>query len=134
LADVGHAPSAHATEVTSAETSNATPAEATDVATAKASHVASAATATVSAAAATAGLRTRGKKAAGKHRACQNHHHSWSHDILHWNGRALRLRALSDVGLSLRDSANLTVDWRWECLSVVSIKISFNKRIRQSMR
>src|SRR5436853_15129 len=34
-----------------------------------------------------AGLRTRGKQAAGKHCACQNHHHSSSHDILHRNGR-----------------------------------------------
>jgi len=140
VADVGHATGAHATEVTPAETSNTTPAEATDVATAKAphaspakaSHVAS--TTTVSSATAAAGLRTRGEKAAGKHRTCQNHHHSCSHDILHWNGRALRLGALSDVGSSHRDNANLTVDWRWECSFVASIKFPFNKRIRQPMR
>jgi hypothetical protein len=48
--------------------------------------VASAATTVTSATAAT-GLRARGKKAAGKHRGCQNHHHSSSHDILHWVGR-----------------------------------------------
>jgi hypothetical protein len=115
---MGHAAGAHATEVTSAETSNASPAEATDVASAKASHAAptkashvASAAATVSAAAATtASLRTRGEKAAGKHRTCQNHHHSCSHDILHWNGRALRRGALSDDGLSHRDNANLTVD------------------------
>jgi hypothetical protein len=42
--------------------------------------VASAATSVASAAA--TGLRTRSKKAAGKHCARQNHHHSSSHDIL----------------------------------------------------
>jgi hypothetical protein len=33
------------------------------------------------------GLRAVGNKAAGKHCACQNHHRSSSHDILHLIGR-----------------------------------------------
>ncbi len=87
--------SAHARHVTAAKTSDAASAEATDVTSAKAAHVASAAhvaatTATVSSAtaAATAGLGISGKKAAGKHGTCQNHHHSSSHDIflLGWAG------------------------------------------------
>jgi hypothetical protein len=144
VVDVGHAAGTDAAEVASAETSHATPAEATDVASAKASHasagkashVASAAATTVSSATAatTARLRTRGEKAAGKQRTCQNRHRSCSHDILHWNGRALRLGALSDVGPSLRDSANLTVDWRWQCAFVVSIQFSFSKGIGQPVR
>jgi hypothetical protein len=53
----------------------------TDVAAAKAAaHVTSATT--VSSATAAAGLGISGKKAAGKHCTCQNHHHSSSHDIL----------------------------------------------------
>jgi hypothetical protein len=81
-ADAGHATSAEATHVASAE--------ATHVASAKAAHMAAAtSTTTVSAATATAtaGLCISGKKAAGKHCACQNHYYSSSHDILLWNGR-----------------------------------------------
>jgi hypothetical protein len=63
--------SAHARHVTAAKPSDAASAEATDV---------TSATATVSTA--TAGLGISGKKAAGKHSTCQNHHHSSSHDIL----------------------------------------------------
>jgi hypothetical protein len=100
--------SADAREVTAAKTSDAGSAEATDVASAKtahvaaaeAAHVASATTTVSSATAAAAGLCTRGKKAAGKHRTCQDHHHSSSHDILHSDGRTFRLRVLSDVGVS----------------------------------
>jgi hypothetical protein len=53
----------------------------TDVTSAKAAHPAT----TVSTAA--PGLCARGKKAAGKHCACLNHHHSSFHDILHLIGR-----------------------------------------------
>jgi hypothetical protein len=62
-----------------------TSAKAADMAAAESpAHVAAAESATtVSSAAAAAGFCTRGNKAAGKHRACQNHHHSCSHDILH---------------------------------------------------
>jgi hypothetical protein len=106
VADMRQVACVKATDVTSTKASNATAAEAahvtstkaTHVASAKAAHVASAAT--VASATATAGLCTRGKKAAGKHRACQNHHHSSSHDILHLDGRTFRRRASSDVGVS----------------------------------
>jgi hypothetical protein len=79
--------------VTSAEATHVTSSEAAHVTSAKAAHVASAttsmssATTSVTAATAAAGLCTSGKKAAGKHCACQNHHHSSSHDILLWDGR-----------------------------------------------
>jgi hypothetical protein len=88
-------PSAHASHVTAAKTSDVASAEATDVASAKAADVASAkatthvsSAATVSSASTTASLGIGGKKAAGKHCTCQNHHHSSSHDIflLEWAG------------------------------------------------
>jgi hypothetical protein len=105
-------------------------AKATDVTSTKATHVASAkaahASATVSSAtAAAAGFSTRGKKAARKQGACQNHHHSSSHDILHRNGRTFRHRAWSDVGVSQQGKANVAMDWRWKCLFVVSTKFAF---------
>jgi hypothetical protein len=104
--------------------------KAAHVASAKATHVASAkaAPATVSSAttAAAAGLCTRGKKAAGKHCTCQNHHHSSSHDILHSDWRTFRRRAGSDVGVPQQSKANVAMNWRWDFLSVVSIKFSFN--------
>ena len=92
LVDMRHATSAKASDVVSAETSDATDAQATCVASAKGTHtaatVASAkATHTAPTAPATPGLCARGKKAAGKHCACQNHHHS--HDILHLIGRTV---------------------------------------------
>jgi hypothetical protein len=90
---VAEVTSAHAGDVTSAETADATSAETTDVTSAEpadvtsagATHVAS--TAATSMATATAGLRVSGKKAAGKHCTCQNHHHSSSHDILRCDWR-----------------------------------------------
>jgi hypothetical protein len=91
-----HVTSAKASDVTSAEATDVTSTEATDVTSAKAAHVASATTAHVASATttsvssatatSTAGLGITGKKAAGKHCTCQNHHHSSSHDILLWNG------------------------------------------------
>jgi hypothetical protein len=91
---------AKATDMASTKTSNTTAAKATHVATTKpAAHMAAAAT-TVSSAASAACLGTGGKKAAGQYRACQNHHHSSSHDILLWNGRAFRHRVWSDAGIS----------------------------------
>jgi hypothetical protein len=80
-----HVISAEAAYVTSAEASHVTSAKATHVTSAKAASVSS--TTSVSSASAAAGLCTRGKKAAGKHGTCQNHHHSSSHDILLWDGR-----------------------------------------------
>jgi len=61
-----------------ARNSNATAAKATYVASAEATAHMAAATTT-----AASGLRTRYKKASGKHRACQQHYHSSCHDILH---------------------------------------------------
>jgi len=92
-----HVPSA---EVTSAETAHVASAEAADVTSAEAAHMASATTTSVSSAAAAAGLRISGKKAAGKHCTCQNHHHSSSHDISFGMGGTFRHRALSDAGVS----------------------------------
>src|SRR6476620_10334403 len=81
--------SAHACHVTAAETAEVASTKTADVAAAKtAAHGASAEATTVSSATAAAGLGISGKKAAGKHCTCQNHHHSSSHDILHlgWAG------------------------------------------------
>jgi len=89
--------SAHACHVIAAQTSDAASAETAEMASAKAAaHVAStktaahvtSATTTMPTAAAAACLGISGKKAAGKHGACQNHHHSSSHDIflLEWAG------------------------------------------------
>jgi hypothetical protein len=111
MSSVAKVTSAHACHATSAETSDATSAEATHVTSAEAAHVASAKAAAHMAAAtatsvssasatATAGLCISSKKAAGKHCACQNHHHSSSHDILLWDGREFRDRSLSDAGVS----------------------------------
>jgi alpha-D-ribose 1-methylphosphonate 5-triphosphate diphosphatase PhnM len=89
---VGHVIQAKATDVISTKTSNATAFKAVHAASIEATHVTSAEATTMSSAtaAAAAGLCTRGKKAAGKHGACQNHHHSSSHDILHCDGRTIR--------------------------------------------
>jgi hypothetical protein len=95
--DMRHAACANAVDVVSAETSDATNTQAshvapvkaadtgTDVTAAKAAKAAAVSSATTTTAA--PGLRARGKKAAGKHCACQNHHHSSFHDILHSVGR-----------------------------------------------
>jgi hypothetical protein len=86
-ADAGDVTRAETTDVTSTE-ADVTSTEATHVTSAKAAHVAATkAAATMPAAAATApGLRTRGNKAAGKQRSCQNHHPSSFHDLspLEW--------------------------------------------------
>jgi hypothetical protein len=81
-----HVAAAETAEVASAKAADVASAKTTDVAAAKAAaHVTSATT--VSSATAAAGLGIGGKKAAGKHGTCQNHHHSSSHDILLWDGR-----------------------------------------------
>jgi hypothetical protein len=102
---MGHATSAKATDMAAAEASHVITANTyvasaktthvtattetthvTTTTTTKTTHMASAkAAAHVAATTATtsAGLSTRGKQAASEHRACQNHHHSSSHDILH---------------------------------------------------
>jgi hypothetical protein len=92
VADVRQVACPKATDPSITKAADATTAEATHVATAEAAHVAAeathvtttkATTHVASSSATAAGLCTRGEKAAGKHRACQNHHHSSSHDILH---------------------------------------------------
>jgi len=100
---------ANAADVISTKTPNAAAAKATHVTSTKATHMASAkaahAPATVSSAtAAAASLCTRGKKAAGKHRGCQNHHHSSSHNILRWDGRTFRHRSLPNAGILRRQT------------------------------
>jgi hypothetical protein len=134
----GHVIGAETADVISTKASNAIAAEAahvssteaTHVSSTEAAHVASAEAATTvpsaTAAAAAAGLRTRGKKAAGKHCACQNHHHSSSHDILHWDGRTFRHRLLPDAGV-LRTNADVAMDWRWDCWFAVSTKFPFSQ-------
>jgi hypothetical protein len=85
---------AHAGDMFPADAAAANPAH---VASAKATtHVASskAATHVASTSTSTASLCTRGKKAPGKHRARENHHHSSSHDILHLIGRTYRHRTV----------------------------------------
>ena len=95
LAQAGHVIAARATDVISTKTSDATAIEAVHVAASvEATHVTTAEAATTvssaSAATASSGLCTRGNKAAGKHCAGKNHHHSSSHDILHLSGRTFR--------------------------------------------
>jgi hypothetical protein len=103
VADVRHVTSAKATDVGSAKATHVTSTEATHMASAEAAHVAAATTTMSSAtAAATAGLCTRGKKASGKHRTCQNHHHSSSHDILHWMGGLSATGPCQTLGVSQR--------------------------------
>jgi hypothetical protein len=121
--------STQTSDATAIKATHVTSAEATHVASTEAAHVTSAeAASTVSSAAATtttAGLCIRGKQAAGKHRACQNHHHSSSHDILHLKWAGFPPQVQSDVGLSHQRRANVAIVWRWECLFVVSTKFVF---------
>jgi len=85
---------AQASDVISAKTAHMAAIKSTHVASAKpATHVAATSAST------TTSLRTGGKKAPGKQRACQNHHRSSSHDILHLVGRTCRHRPFSDVVL-----------------------------------
>jgi hypothetical protein len=135
--NIGHTTCAKATDVIFAKppdviatnAGHATPTEITHMTSTQATHVASAEaahTATMSStpSATAACLCTRGKKAAGKHYACQNHHHSSSHDILHQDGQTFcpdfqTLARLSEV------NANVAMSWRWDCLCVVSTKFAF---------
>jgi hypothetical protein len=142
---MGHATSAKATDMAAAKTSHVITAN-TYVASAKTTHVtataetthvtttttktthmaaakaaAHVAATTTAPATASAGLSTRGKQAAGEHRACQNHHHSSSHDLLHWDGRTFRHKAWSGVGIK----AKATMNWKWDCVFVVSTKFAF---------
>jgi len=135
--------SAHARRVTAAKTSDAASAEATDVTSAKAAaHVATATTTVSSATAtATAGLGISGKKAAGKHGACQNHHHSSYHDISPFGmGGTFRHRISSDVGVCQRQTP--TSRWTGDgdaCLSSLlnsgsTIGVQYPARSKVSVR
>jgi hypothetical protein len=109
--------SAHARHVTSAKATHVTSAEAAHVASTKAAHMASATTSVSSATSmststAAARLCIGGKKAAGKHRTRQNHHHSSSHDILLWMSGTFRYRASSDAGVFEEDKCRVVMDWR----------------------
>jgi hypothetical protein len=87
-ADTSNMTHARTTDVGSAEATDVTSAEASHVTSTKATHVAATKAAAMSAAATAAGLRTRGNKAAGKQRSCQNRHPSSFHDLspLEWAG------------------------------------------------
>ena len=95
--------SASTSDAASSEASDAAAAKAAHVASAEAAHVASAAT-TVSAAATAAGLRPTGKQAAGKQRACQNHHRTSSHDILLLDRRNFRHMAQTPAGTGMANA------------------------------
>jgi hypothetical protein len=121
-----HVIAAKATDVVSAKTSDATAAKAADATSTEATHVASAKAAAMSSTSAAAtGLCTGGKKAAGKHSACQNHHYSSSHDILHLRWADFPPRGRSGVGASQKRRASVAIVWRWECWSAVSTKFAF---------
>ena len=121
--DMASAETSHvASHVTAAKTAHVTSAEAAHVASA-AAHVAAASAAAV-ASAATAGLRAGGKKAAGKHCTCQDHHHSSSHDILQFIGRDCPPQGRC---WRVREDANVAMHWRWGGVSVVPIKFRFIK-------
>jgi hypothetical protein len=104
--DVGFA---QVTHVGYAKTPHATSANATHVSSAKAAHVA--ATATMPAAA--AGLRTRGSKAAGKQRGCQNHHPSSFHDLSPLEWADVPPQDLRRIPAHLSEpSADLAIGWK----------------------
>jgi hypothetical protein len=124
-------------DATAAKATHVTPAEATDVASTETAHVTSteaaahvapakaATTAMSSTSAAAAGLGVRCNKAAGKHCACQNHHHSSSHDILHLGWADLPPQDRSDVDVPPQSRANVAIEWKWGCLFVGSTKFAF---------
>jgi hypothetical protein len=115
VADMRHATCAKAAAA-SAKAADVSAAEAADVASAKPTHMTSTkaahvASATAAMATATPGLCARGKQAAGKHCACQYHHHSSSHDFLRSDGRMFRPRGLSNVVAS-QQGESPTSRWR----------------------
>jgi hypothetical protein len=118
-----HLTCAKATDAISAESAHMAAAE-------SAAHVAAAAESATAVSTATtataAGLGTCGKQAAGKHCARQNHHYSSSHDILHRDGRTLRLRAGSDAGVCLSRTNDDVDGMEIGVLAVASIKFDFN--------
>jgi hypothetical protein len=119
-ADVG---TADAADVGTAEAPNVAAAHAANVAAAEAATMAATEAAAMAAAAtAAAGLCARRKQASGEHCACQNHHRSSFHDILHLDWRMFRHSAWSGIGLFSRVNADAAIDWRCECPTVFSTK------------
>jgi hypothetical protein len=98
-AETSDVTSSEAADVASSEAADVASAEAAHVASAEAAHVASATTTSVSTATPTAGLCVGGKKAAGKHGTCQNHHHSSYHEFSFWDWRDFRHRTSSNAGV-----------------------------------
>jgi hypothetical protein len=100
-----------------------------NVTTAKATHVASAEAAAhmAAAAATTSGLCTRYKKAPGKHSACQQHYHSSCHDISPFRLADCPPQSCQTSTCLSRANANVSIDWRWECLSLVSTQFSLSQ-------
>src|SRR6266851_816169 len=101
-------------EVIAADAGGVTHAGTTDVGSAEATHVGAAKAATMSAATTTAaGLRTRGSKAAGKQRGCQNHHPSSFHDLspLEWAGVPPQDLRQMPAHLS-EPSADVAIGWK----------------------
>jgi hypothetical protein len=127
FAKTAHVASLQAAHVASLQAAHVASLKATHVAAAKSTpHVATATTATTSSS--TSSLRTRSKKAPGEHRACQNHHHSSSHDFLHLVGRTCRHRTIVKRCSFTKVISNVAMKGRWECRSVVSTKFSFNQQ------
>jgi hypothetical protein len=143
VAHAGHATRAKATDVISTKTANVAAAKATHVTSTKAAHTstkaaahmapaahaAAHATTVSSAAAATtttaaAGLRARGKKAAGKQCGRQNHRYSSSHDILH-----LRWADFSAAGsgqtLACLSKVKPTSRWTGDGISYLSSLLNY---------
>jgi hypothetical protein len=138
-AGTGDVGAAEPTDASSAKTPHMRSAEPTDVATTKAAHVAAAkaaahvaatkAATTVAAATAAAatGLCTGGNKAAGKQRACQNHHQSSSHDITPFDWADVPPQDLHQMPVRLSETdADVAMVWRWELSPAVSIKFALN--------
>ena len=130
-AKAGDVTSGKAADVATADAADVGTAEAPDVAAAHAADVAAAEAATMAtaeaaamatAATATAGLCARRKQASGEHCACQNHHRSSFHDILHLDWRMFRHSAWSGIGVFSRVNADAAIDWRCECPTVFSTK------------
>jgi hypothetical protein len=130
--NAGHVISAKATDVIATKAPHVTAVEAADVtsaktttnmAAAKASHATTMSSAST---AATARLCTGGNKAAGKYCACQNHHHSSSHDILHLRWADIPPQVQLDVSLSQQRRTNVAMNCRWECLCSVATKFVFS--------
>jgi hypothetical protein len=105
LVSMRHATGAKAIDVVSANASDATNAQTTHVTSAKAAHTATKVSAAL-------GSCTRGKQAAGKRCACQNHHHLSPHDMFHLNGRIFRHRTLSNDGVFSTVDANIAIQWK----------------------